>query len=128
MNSSTADTPSPNDSDSTLEVEILPTSNGNSDVQMAKPVVPDTGYIPLQDFMGISNPDDSQKDKLQFIWNYYQKGRDRADTIVEIKETMHRLGQPPMGEDHLNRLYSYTRLRNESRSINKEIKAYESTD
>jgi hypothetical protein len=111
-------------SDSTLEVEVIKTSE-DGEPQQLKAKVPDTGFIPLQDFMGIAHPDEEQKDKLQHIWEYYQKGRDRAETIEEIKKSMHKLGAPPLGEDQLHRLYAYTRLQNESRSINKELRAYE---
>jgi hypothetical protein len=93
-----------------------------------KAKVPDTGYLPLQDFMGLDHPDEEQKDRLQFIWNHYQKGRDRAETLETIKRHMDRLGQPPLGENQLFRLYTYTRLLDEARSINKEIKLYEADD
>lgn len=114
------------DTSQPLQVEeVVAEPMGNSDGQSIKAVIPDTGFVPLQDFMGIAHPDDEQKDKLQHIWEYYQKGRDRAETIEEIKKSMHKLGEPPLGEDQLHRLYSYVRLQNESRSINKELRAYE---
>lgn len=113
------------ESTSSLEVEILPTSDGNSDVQIAKPVIPDTGFIPLQNFMGLSHPDDEQKEKLQYIWDEVGKGRSREETLETIKDYRRRLSPPAAGEDYLHLLYSYVRLIGEGRAIEREKKAYE---
>lgn len=110
-----------------LQVEVLPT-NPDSDVQQMKAEAIDTGYIPLQDFMGITHPDNEQKDKMQFIWNEVGKGRDRAETLQAIKDIRYRLSPPDVGENYLHKLYSYVRLMKESRSIEKEKKAYEGVD
>ncbi len=118
------DTP-PADSAPKVEVEILPTSNGNSDIVNAKPVIPDTGFLPLQDFMGMSHPDDEQKEKLQYIWDSFGKGRDRAETLEAIKEAKYRLSPPALGENYLHKLYSYTRLIEEGRSVEREKRVYE---
>lgn len=127
MSSSTPDTPQTPSEDSSLTVEVIKT-NETGEAQQLKAKVPDTGFLPLQDFMGLAHPDDEQKEKLQHIWDFYQNGRDRSETIETIKQEMHKLGAPPLGEDQLHRLYAYTKLLNESRSINREIKAYARTD
>lgn len=109
-----------------LEVEVLSTSDGNSDIQVAKPVIPDTGYLPLQNYMGIDNPKDDQKEKMQYVWDVFGKGRDRAGTLEAIKDVRHRLSPPEMGETYLTKLWSYARLVDDGRSIEREKKAYES--
>lgn len=109
-----------------LEVEVIKVEEIPDVQQSTQPDIPDTGYIPLQDFMGISNPDEAQKEKLQYIWESFAKGRDRAETIDAIKGAKYRLSAPEIGEDYLHKLYSYTRLLEDGRSIEKEKKAYES--
>lgn len=126
MSSSTVDTSSfPTES---LQVESIPdtTNEELSGVQSFKDSVPDTGYLPLQDFMGITSPDDAQKDKLQYIWESFAKGRDRAETLEAIKDAKLRMSAPDIGENYLHKLYSYTRLIEDGRSIEREKKVYES--
>lgn len=110
-------------SDNQLQVEILPTNEG-SDVQQMRAETPDLGFVPLQDFMGIANPDDKQKEQLGFVWNYFAKGRDRAETLNEIKNIRDLIAPPEVGETYLHKLFSYTRLLENERSINKEKQAY----
>lgn len=120
-----SDTPKP----TTLQVTELPSNPGGSDiVTTGKPEIPDTGYLPLQDFMGLAHPDDEQKEKLQFIWDSFAKGRDRAETLTAIKEAKYRLSPPDIGEDYLHKLWAYTRLTEEGRSIAREKAAYEGTN
>lgn len=121
-----SDIPANESADQLLEVEEITTEPmGASDGEAITVKPDDTGSVPLQDFLGISNPDEGQKDKLDFIWGYFAKGRDRADTLRAIKEAKSRLSQPEVGETHLHKLYAYTRLLEDARSIEKEKKVYE---
>lgn len=110
-----------------LQVETMPISDagGDAQIQTPKPDIPDTGYIPLQDYLGMKTVDDSDKDMLQYIWGSFAKGRDRAETLEAIRDAQRRLTQPDVGEKWLTKLYAYTRLIEESRSIEKEKKVYE---
>lgn len=117
------------DTDSTSQPlqseEVVVEPIGNSDGQSIKAVVPDTGYIPLQDFLGMAHPDDEQKEKLQFIWNEVGKGRSREATLEAIKDIRRRLSPPEVGETYLHKLYVYTKLIADGRSIEREKKVYE---
>ncbi len=114
------------DTSQPLQVEqVTVAPMGNSDGQSIKAVVPDIGYVPLQDFLGMSHPDDEQKEKLQFIWNEVGKGRSREDTLEAIKDIRHRLSPPDIGESYLHKLWAYVRLMADGRSIEREKKAYE---
>lgn len=104
-----------------IPVEAIPEISGTT----AVPDVPDIGFVPLQDYLGMKTVDDSDKDMLQYVWNSFAKGRDRADTLASIKEAQMRLTQPEVGEKWLPKLYNYTRLIEESRSVEKEKKVYE---
>lgn len=109
-----------------LQITELPTSPSGSDViTTAKPEIPDTGFLPLQDFMGMSNADEAQKEKLAYIWSEVGKGRSREETMEAIKEIRYRLSPPEVGENYLHKLYSYVRLMGEGRAIEKEKKVYE---
>jgi hypothetical protein len=94
-------------------------------VQSIRAVIPDTGYIPLQEYLGIKALDEEDKNQLKFIWDSFAKGRDRADTLEAIKEARNRLSEPEIGEKWLGKLYAYTRLIEEGRSVEKERKVYE---
>lgn len=114
------------DTSQPLQVTDLPVSPTGSDViTTAKPEIPDTGYLPLQDFMGMAHPDDEQKDKLQYIWNEVGKGRSREETLEAIKEIRYRLSPPEVGDNYLHKLYAYVRLMGEGRAIEREKKVYE---
>jgi hypothetical protein len=115
------------DTNQQLQVEeIIAEPMGNSDGQAIKAVVPDIGYIPLQDFLGMSHPDDEQKEKMAFIWSEVGKGRSREETLEAIKEIRHRLSPPEIGESYLHKLWAYVRLLADGRSIEREKKTYES--
>lgn len=121
MNSSTADTSEPEQ----LVVEEIAVEEAESTELAPKPEIPDTGFLPLQDFLGMASADDEQKEKLKFIWDFFQKGRNREETLEAIKEARYRLSPPEMGENYLHKLYVYTRLLADERSIQKERKLYE---
>jgi hypothetical protein len=108
-----------------LQVEAIPVETIADVSQSARPDIPDVGYLPLQDYLGIKTIDTDDRQQLQFIWNSFAKGRDRAETLQAIKEAQMRLTQPEVGEKWLQKLYNYTRLIEEGRSIDKERKVYE---
>lgn len=109
-----------------LEVESIPVESiPEVSSTSAVPDVPDIGYIPLQDYLGMTNVDNNDKDMMQYVWQSFGKGRDRADTLTAIKEAQMKLSQPEVGEKWLPKLYNYTRLIEEGRSIEKERKVYE---
>jgi len=110
---------------SQLQVEIIETPMGDSDGQSITAKIPDIGFLPLQDFMGIDHPDGEQKDKLDFVWKYFNNGRDRVDTLQAIKEAKNSLSQPDIGQTHLHKLYAYTRLLDQSRAIEREKRVYQ---
>lgn len=109
-----------------LEVESIPVESiPEVSTTSAVPDVPDIGFVPLQDYLGMKTVEESDKDMLQYVWNSFSKGRDRADTLTSIKEAQMKLTQPEVGEKWLPKLYNYTRLIEEGRSIEKERKVYE---
>lgn len=120
--SDSTDTPN----DSSLVVEEITTNDSPSDIAQFKPEIPDTGFLPLQDFMGLAHPDDEQKEKLSFIWNEVGKGRSREETLEAIKNIRYSLSAPDVGENYLHKLYSYVRLMADGRAIEREKKVYES--
>jgi hypothetical protein len=105
------------------EVSVEPMGNSDGQSMTVKPT--DTGYVPLQDFLGMANPDDGQKEKLAFIWSEVGKGRSREDTLEAIKDIRYRLSPPEIGESYLHKLWAYVRLLADGRSIEKERKIYE---
>lgn len=104
-----------------VTVELM----GNSDGQSIKAVVPDTGFLPLQDFLGMAHPDDEQKEKMSFVWAEVGKGRSREETLEAIRGIRDRLSPPEIGESYLHKLWAYVRLMADGRSIEKERKTYE---
>lgn len=126
MSSSTADTNSTSQPLQVEEISVEPM--GNSDGQSIKAVVPDTGFMPLQDFLGMSHADDDQKEKMNFVWNEVGKGRSREETLEAIKDIRHRLSPPEVGETYLHKLFVYVKLMAEGRAIEREKKTYESND
>jgi hypothetical protein len=83
-----------------------------------------TGFTVLQDFLGIGNADSAQREKLQFVWSHFAKGRDRSEALDAIRGIYDRLSPPEIGESYLHKLFAYTRLLDEERSINREKQAY----
>lgn len=84
-----------------------------------------TGYVALQDMMGLSRVDDAERDKLQYIWDYFGKGRERADTLEAIKDAQQRLAPPAIGENYLHKLYAYTTILKDIRDAEREKKTYQ---
>jgi hypothetical protein len=121
VNLSTADI-----SDGQLQVEELPVETGESAIaqDISQPSLP-TGFEVIQDIMGIAHPSDEQRDKLQYIWDYFSKGRDRAEGIDAMRAAQRRLGAPDIGETYLHKLFAYTRVLDTIRGAQKEAKAYE---
>jgi hypothetical protein len=108
-----------------LESEVIATPMGNSDGQSIKAVIPDIGFLPLQDFLGMAHPDDEQKEKMNFVWNEVGKGRSREETLEAIRDIRDRLSPPEIGETYLTKLWAYVRLMADGRSIERERKVYE---
>lgn len=114
-----------------LEIKELPSTQPANETPtegtegMTAPEV-DISFEPLKDYLGIAHPDDEEAGKMKFIWGFFQKGRERADALQAIKNTMATLTQPEIGESRLHQMYAYTRLMAESRSIEKEKRVYES--
>lgn len=108
--------------DEELQVEELPTQE---EVEQ-KANIPEepTGFEVVQDLMGVEHPDDSQRDKLQYIWDHFSKGRDRIDALEAIKRTQMSLSPPDIGESYLHKLYTYTRLMSTVRDAEREMKVY----
>lgn len=125
--SSTSDTPSetPN-----IQVEnIEPTSSAENDkLTVGQPDLDvDLGFKTIGDVLGMVKPDDSEMDKLQYIWDYFQKGRTKDEAIDEFYNVKMKMAQPNVmaGETRLHQMYSYVRILNDIRSSEKEKKLYE---
>lgn len=109
-----------------LVVERIETDSVTDKVMAQSPVEdPVTGSEALADILGIAAPDDAQKDKLDYIWEYYLKGRDREDAIDAMRADQIKLGAPELGETYLHKFYSYVRILADIRGAEKEKKAYE---
>lgn len=108
--------------------EVVSEPMGNSDGQSIKAVVPDTGFMPLQDFLGMSHADEDQKEKMNMIWQEVGKGRSREETLEAIKDIRHRLSPPEIGETYLHKLFVYVKLMAEGRSIEREKRAHETNN
>lgn len=110
-----------------LKVEIISEPTSSNDIQSLKTPEPiSTGYKAVQDFLGMASTDNEQQEKLQYIWESFSKGRDRDDTLDAINEAYRRLSPPDVGQTYLHKLFAYTRLIEDGRSIEKEKKIYES--
>ena len=126
-NSSTSDTPSetPN-----IQVEnIEPTSSAENDkLTVGQPDLDvDLGFKTIGDVLGMVKPDDSEMDKLQYIWDYFQKGRTHDEALDAFYDIKMKMAQPNVmaGETRLHQMYSYVRILNDIRSSEKEKKLYE---
>lgn len=109
--------------------EITPESSGPADAIVASQVdleVP-TGFEVLSDMLGISAPDDVDTGKLKYVWDYYQKGRNREEAIDAMRADMRNMSMPNtlVGESYLHKFYSYVRILDDIRASNKEKQAYE---
>lgn len=129
-NGQSAQTSTANSSTSgtTLKVEAVTSSTAPQPIVEAGLQAPDpipVGYQAVQDFLGMASADESQKEKMQYIYDHYAKGRDRSEAIEAIADAKRRLSPPDIGETYLHKLYAYTRLEAESRSIEREKKAFE---
>lgn len=125
MSSSTSDTP-PAPSNGLQSEPVTNTAPEASQAQGAKADMPGVGYVSLLQYLGIETPSQSQKEKLERIWDIFSQGKkDRVETLKAIKEARSRLSPPAFGEDYLTKLWAYARLVDDERAIKEEKRVYE---
>lgn len=64
-------------------------------------------------------------EKLSKITEFAKEGaNDRADLLWNIKGLKNEIGEPTFGQNEIDHLYNYILLKEQQKSLNKEIEAY----
>ena len=81
---------------------------------------------PLQDFYGIEEPSDKQKEQLNLVWNHFNtSSKNKGETLKAISQAQLDMAHPEIGQTRLGQLYNYVRVLNELDSLKSEKAAYE---
>ena len=89
---------------------------------------PDAGaiqHLAIADRFGISNPTQEEENKLMEIWDHaagLSKSGEITDIIWQVIHLEGVLGAPRLGEERIDRLYRYAKLRRQERQIQSELK------
>lgn len=88
--------------------------------------MPSSGdFSPLAQYYGYDSPTDYEREKLGFVWQYFNEYSDGPGrTMEELRNLERTLARPELGQTRLDRLYSYLRLVRASQDQNAELRAY----
>lgn len=92
----------------------------------------DYSYTKLLPFFNIEGEEAGEpqtKERLNFIWDYFKGDgeTDIADVLWKINEIEHKIGMPEFGTRRYEKLYSYLKILDDKKTIDRHLSAYENT-
>lgn len=107
-------------------VEDLPSDQPAQNVEVTNPNtnVSPLGSLELVNYFGLSYPSTEEKSKLNEIWSYVRSRLPEGgteDILSEVLRIKGTVGEPRLGENQLDRVYRYVKLRKQERLIQQEI-------
>lgn len=78
---------------------------------------------PVASYFEIVNPDEKQAAKVKDITEYLRNGRkeyDQIDNIRDLKDLLHKIGTPPLGETIFDMAWQYAKINSQIRGLEAE--------
>lgn len=107
-----------------LSVKETPTTSNTSTQQLPN-VQDDTS--PISNYLGITDPSDEAKAKIDAIAKYLRGDKKEyldIDMLTDLKGTMFKLGNPPIGTSRLDFLYNYAKLDSQIKNLENQKQEY----
>lgn len=104
------------------EIIATPKTESSTTSTSNLPTVHDES-APIASYLGISDPSDSAKAKLTTITDYLRNDKKEysdIDLLTDLKGTMFKLGNPPIGTSQLDFLYNYAKLDSQIMNLQKQ--------
>lgn len=79
------------------------------------------GHLSLAQHFGIDLPSDEDSDKLKLIWLHIKDVDPIANPESVLMQIERRLGSPRLGENMIDKVYRWLRLKEQSQIVNEKL-------
>jgi uncharacterized protein YeeX (DUF496 family) len=107
-----------------MDITVESIDQPGQDPISAPSVTDSVQHLAIADRYGIVNANTQENEKLQTLWDYAKskaQSEDIQEVIWQVINLENTLGAPRIGEQRLDRLYKYIRLRKQEANIQREI-------
>lgn len=104
------------------EIVVTPKAESSSTTSETLPSVHDD-TAPIANYLGITSPNEASQSKINTIAQYLRGDKKEytdIDLLTDLRGTMFKLGNPPIGTSQLDFLYNYAKLDNQIIQLQKQ--------